>query len=670
VRTLVILLVALIPLGTLASLYMIHQQGQLVRTLTLSLGPAVEANSEVLLEMTRARGTWFEGQSNGAAEATRAALEAHRSTVEVELDTLLAATRSPDLSPTDRAAYAVLTQRQRQAVEAWFAAALRTAPTDVDGARLGNRSIDAAWGDFHAASSGLDDRLLGQRSAGRAQSRAALTTLGFVVFGVASASICMLLLAAYRMRRSIVRPLERLSEVVRRRVSGDVSTFADTEHGAAEVRTLARDFNTLTRENARFVAQQGDELRTRQVVLEVARRVRSAEDVPDALDGVCASLGAGLGADRVLLYTFEEGLGVRERSQWHTDSLPDLPPLPASLAGHIPGVEAELRELGGGAVVLPDVFDPDWADDQRVLAFHRATGARSLVIVAVGTADQGLGLLAVLTVDQPRWWRQSEVHVTEQSAVMAARAIVQLRLAEMREEQVQRLTELDHQKTDFMATVSHELRTPLTSISGYLELLEDGDFGELTEGQVHALGVVRRNASRLRGLIEDLLVLNKIESTGLQAALDDVRVTDLVHCVVETMEPVAVASQVTLVAPPVPDGMVVKVDRAQVERALINLGSNAVKFTPSGGTVTIEAAAVEDQVRISISDTGIGIPEADLARLAERFFRAGNATAAAIPGTGLGLAIVRTIIEGHGGRLDVASVEGEGTTMTVTLPAA
>jgi signal transduction histidine kinase len=181
---------------------------------------------------------------------------------------------------------------------------------------------------------------------------------------------------------------------------------------------------------------------------------------------------------------------------------------------------------------------------------------------------------------------------------------------------------------------------------------------------------VRRNATRLRGLIEDLLVLNKIESTGLQATLDDVRVGDLVRCVVETMQPAAAASRVSLVVPPVPEDLAVKVDRAQVERALINLGSNAVKFTPSGGRVTIDAALVDGEVRISIADTGIGIPQADLARLAERFFRAGNATAAAIPGTGLGLAIVRTIVEGHGGRLGVESVEGEGTTMMVTLPAA
>lgn len=669
VRTLVIALVALIPLGTLASLLMIRQQSETVRSLTLSLGPAVEANNGVLLQLTEARATWLEAEPGGDREMTLAALDAHRATTEAQLDSLAAATGRTELSAADRASYAGFTQHQRQTAEAWFAAAQRSMRAAAGAGGTPREQTETAWRDFREANSALGDRLRAQRNAGRTKSRAALTTLALVVSGVAVVSIGGLLLVAYRMRRSIVRPLEQLTDVVRREVRGDATTRADTEHGAAEVRALARSFNELRRENVKFVAQQGDELRMRQLVLEVARGVRAADDVPSALDGVCRDLGAGLGADRVLLYTLDEGSDVRERSQWHQDALPELPPLPASLARHIPGVEAELRETGGAAV-LTDVFAPEWADDPRVVAFHRATGARSLVLVPVGSGDQGLGVLAVLSVDQPRWWQRSEVHLAEQSAALVARAITQLRLAEMREEQVQRLTELDHQKNDFMATISHELRTPLTSISGYLELLEDGDFGDLTDEQSHALGVVQRNATRLRGLIEDLLVLNKIESTGLEATLDDVPVADLVHCVVETMQPAAAAAQVRLVVRPIADELMVRVDRAQVERALINLGANAVKFTPSGGAVTIDAIRVDDTVRVSIIDTGIGIPAADLARLSERFFRAGNATAAAIPGTGLGLAIVRTIVEGHGGRLDVASVEGEGTTMAVTLPAA
>jgi len=289
-------------------------------------------------------------------------------------------------------------------------------------------------------------------------------------------------------------------------------------------------------------------------------------------------------------------------------------------------------------------------------------------MLPVGTGGRGLGILSVMMVGAPRRWHRHEIQAALQCSASAAQSIVALRLSQMQHEQVRRLTELDRQKTYFMATVSHELRTPLTSISGYLELLVDGDFGEVTDGQHVALDIIGRNATRLRGLIEDLLVLNKIEISGLQAVSEEVAVRDLLAAVTETMGPVAANSGVQLVCTDIPEDLLVRVDRGQLERALINLGSNAVKFTPEGGRVLLSAERSGDSTIISVHDTGIGIPAGDLARLSERFFRAGNATAAAIPGTGLGLAIVRAIVEGHGGELVIASVEGEGTTMQVVLP--
>jgi signal transduction histidine kinase len=134
------------------------------------------------------------------------------------------------------------------------------------------------------------------------------------------------------------------------------------------------------------------------------------------------------------------------------------------------------------------------------------------------------------------------------------------------------------------------------------------------------------------------------------------------------LRPAAESRGVELTAEQVDEDLVVRVDRGQLERTLINLGANAVKFTPRGGTAQVTACQADDHVVISVSDTGIGIPEADLSRLFDRFYRATNATAAAIPGTGLGLAIAKAIVEGHGGELGVESVEGEGTTMLVSLP--
>jgi signal transduction histidine kinase len=666
IRLLVGLLVVLIPLGAAITLVELSTQATTVRGLTLAVGPALESNTAVLLEMTRARTVLVDSSlrhvDRGAAQQT------HRGAVDRMLDTTAAATQRPEISPTDRQDYGSLTTRLAEAVDGWFTAAAEVVDTPP-GKPAATGPATTAWIEFSAANTALGDRLREAHTTERAASRTAITTQTVITLTVTAITVSTLLLGGLGLRRSVVRPLVHLGVAVRRRTQGDERAVGDTGSGALEVRELAKEFNALGRANAAFAAVQREELRMRQLVLEVARGVRDADDVPAALAGVCRHLGAGLEADRALLYTVDDDSGaVLERSQWHRDALPDLPPLPHSLARQVRAV-AEQLQTEGGSFALGDVFDPEWAADPRLMGFRRATGARSLVLAPLGSSQHGVGVLALLAVDGPRWWQRHETSVIEQCAAIAGQAVAQLRLAELREEQVRRLTELDHQKTDFMATVSHELRTPLTSINGYLELLEDGDFGPLSTEQRMALGIVERNATRLRGLIEDLLVLNRIESAGLQAAVERVPVDELVTCVVETLEPAAASAKIDIVAHEVPPELMVQVDRPQCERALINLGANAVKFTPPGGTVTIAVQPDPAGVRISIEDTGIGIPAEDLARISERFFRAGNATAAAIPGTGLGLAIVRSIIEGHGGQVGIESVEGRGTTVTVTLPA-
>jgi signal transduction histidine kinase len=437
---------------------------------------------------------------------------------------------------------------------------------------------------------------------------------------------------------------------------------------ASNVRVLAADFNGLTRANTILQDQQSLVLFAHQLALDVARVVHDSADLERALELVCAMLGEGLSADRALLYTVHESGLVDQRTQWHRHDLPDLPPLPPSLTQAVQAVSDELR--AHASVFAPsDFLAPEIQAEDRAARFHRATGARSLLMVPLGVGEQGLGVLCLMMVDAPRRWRRYEIHAVQQCAGYVAQAIVAVRLGQMRDLQLRQLTELDQQKTDFMATVSHELRTPLTSINGYLELLEDGDYGQLSVPQLSALAIIGRNASRLRGLIEDLLVLNKIEATGLQSSLEEVNVRDLVAGVVEMLRPVAEAGRVELVLEPIDLHLTVQVDRGQLERALINLGSNAVKFTRSGGRASLGARGEGDLVVIDVSDTGIGIPKEDQELLSNRFFRASNATEAAIPGTGLGLAIVRAIVEGHGGGVVVDSTEGEGTTMQVVLPA-
>jgi signal transduction histidine kinase len=231
------------------------------------------------------------------------------------------------------------------------------------------------------------------------------------------------------------------------------------------------------------------------------------------------------------------------------------------------------------------------------------------------------------------------------------------------------LRELDGLKDEFVALVSHELRTPLTSIRGYLELVLDGEPGSLDEEQARFLRVVERNAIRLQGLVGDLLFIAQVEAGRLALDHAPVDVAELAAEAVEAARPAADEKGLELVVE-TPDAAPVAGDRGRLSQLLDNLVSNAVKFTPAGGRVTVAAAGDGDRLVLTVSDTGIGIPTIEQPQLFQRFFRASSATSEAIPGTGLGLTIAKAIAEAHGGRIRCESAEGEGTTFTVELPVA
>ena len=235
--------------------------------------------------------------------------------------------------------------------------------------------------------------------------------------------------------------------------------------------------------------------------------------------------------------------------------------------------------------------------------------------------------------------------------------------------QVKELEELDQIRTDFVAAVSHELRTPLTNIMGEVELLQDGDRGELTGCQAHGLDVIDRNSNRLFMLIDDLLTLSEVENGALVLHPEETTVSSLVRDVGTQAAPVAKAKSVTLEIDYGPQAGVIVADPVQLDRALSNLLDNAVKFTPAGGTAALKVSRVGDDVEFRVSDTGVGIPEEEQVRLFTRFFRSSVATRLAIQGTGLGLVIVKRIVEAHGGSVSIVSKPGVGTTVTVRLPA-
>lgn len=223
-------------------------------------------------------------------------------------------------------------------------------------------------------------------------------------------------------------------------------------------------------------------------------------------------------------------------------------------------------------------------------------------------------------------------------------------------------------KDEFVGLISHELRTPLSSILGYLELMRDDDESPLSEEQLQYLGVAERNAHRLLRLVGDLLFTAQVESGRFPLDIKDVTLGSVVAASVESARPVAGAAGVTLVSDVPDESVEVRGDAVRLGQAVDNLISNAVKFTPAGGTVTVALRRTGDEAVIAVSDTGIGIPAVELSQLSQRFFRASTATRNAVPGVGLGLTITKAIVTAHGGRLDIASEEGVGTSISLVLP--
>ncbi len=233
----------------------------------------------------------------------------------------------------------------------------------------------------------------------------------------------------------------------------------------------------------------------------------------------------------------------------------------------------------------------------------------------------------------------------------------------------ERLHELDRMKDDFVASVSHELRTPLTSIRGYLELLREGEAGELTEEQQQFVSIVERNSDRLLRLVGDLLFVAQVEAGKITLDPGSTDVEELVRQAVDAARPAATEKGIEFDLDL--EGLSeLHADRARLAQVLDNLISNALKFTSPGGHVAVRTTQHADVVVIEVSDDGMGMSEEDQEQLFQRFFRTASATEQAIQGTGLGLAIVKAIVEAHDGVISVESVAGKGTIFRVELPLA
>jgi PAS domain S-box-containing protein len=297
------------------------------------------------------------------------------------------------------------------------------------------------------------------------------------------------------------------------------------------------------------------------------------------------------------------------------------------------------------------------ADEERQLwSFTRPDGEERAMLLSLTSVVDELGEISgYLCVAED---------VTEREAMHRAA----LQALDHERDAVDRLRELERVKADFVATVSHELRTPLTSMIGYVELLEDGVVGELSSDQRQLANRVQRNGRRLLLLVEDLLLLSQIETRQMSMSPREADLRDAVRAAHEGLAPLLATRHLDFVVRLPDEPVMHEADPEQIERLVLNLLGNGVKFTPDGGRVELVVTDRPDTIEIVVLDNGMGIPADEQDQLFTRFFRSSTAMTQAIQGTGLGLTIVQAIVDLHGGQISVSSSEGVGTTVSVSLP--
>ncbi|MCW2634908.1 MAG: sensor signal transduction histidine kinase [Blastococcus sp.] len=412
--------------------------------------------------------------------------------------------------------------------------------------------------------------------------------------------------------------------------------------------TLSRQAATIERLQAERIAL-ATQVQTRADELDLATRMLAAraQTMTSVIDAVTEQSIIGTDRDGVIRVWnpgAERMLGLPRLDVVRKRSIVEF---------HVPEELAEVAQDAGSATGLAALVHAaqENGSDVRDWTYVAADGTRRTVAVAVTPRTDDRGVHA--------GWNFVGTDMTEARAT-------------------------ERMKDQFVSLISHELRTPLSSILGYLELVMDPDSEPLTDEQRQYLTTVERNAHRLLRLVGDLLFTAQVEAGRFTLQPEDVDLVAVVRSAEETARVTAATAGVEVTVD-VPDrALVVPGDAVRLGQACDNLVSNAVKFTPSGGRVGLSLRAawrspdgqVSDDERpgavavaqLSVSDTGMGIPSGEQGQMFTRFFRASTAQRNAVPGVGLGLSITKAITTAHGGTLDLESIEGEGTTFTLTLP--
>lgn len=504
-----------------------------------------------------------------------------------------------------------------------------------------------------------------------------LITLLIILVGIATTIV---------LADRIITPLKHLASVAKRVAEGDLVASVEP-NTRDEVGELAGLFNRMTqslKERNQAIQTQLNQLQT---LNRTGTAIISTLDIDKLLNVVLHLLMDNLGYRRMLLMLYD-------------------PHRRAAYGARLAGVSRELEEaarllempieddgslhadllLRGRGVLIEDIDSVADRMYPPILAMARQEGVRGFIAAPLKTSQRIMGFIAADRGESP--CRQEDLDllltIATQVAVAIDNAQAYQDLEELtrtlehrvqdrtRELQVanEKLQELDRLKSAFVSIVSHELRTPMTSIKGYVENMLDGLTGGLTERQAYYLGRVKFNVERLTRMINDLLDLSRIEAGRVELARVPLPISELIPEIVESLQPVAQAKSISIQHRHQGAPVEISGDRDKLHQILTNLIQNAVKFTPSGGQISIETKPVAGGlVQFCVADTGCGISPDEQGRIFERFYR-GETIQVDQRGAGLGLPITKSLVELHGGSIWVESVLGQGSRFYFTIPIA
>jgi signal transduction histidine kinase len=393
-------------------------------------------------------------------------------------------------------------------------------------------------------------------------------------------------------------------------------------------------------------------------LLEITRTLSASLELEPFLHSLISAASELTHCEVASILAVEEGgkeLSFLALPWFHREALkPVKVPIEGSVAGWV--------IQNGQPAVVPDVS----TERRHFKGVDQAVDftTRSLLAVPIIFQGERLGVLEALNKADGSHYTEEDLTILETLAAQAAIAMQNSRLAHKAESSADQMTDLDRMKTDFIAIASHELRTPLGLILGHATFLRE----VIQADQRPQLDIIVRNAMRLKDIIDNIANMDNVERGMASVRRSPISLKQVIEEVMESFREEIEKKQIALVADTGQDDLLVEADSSKIAIALSNLVQNAATYTDPNGHIFIVAGKIPGYVKVSVIDDGIGIPVKDLPRVFERFYQVESHLTRKHGGMGLGLSVAKVMVEMHGGRIWVESVEGKGSNFTFLLP--